>query len=227
MRASPSKRKGTAERFRPEPFLGLADEFIPEEPNTTGAPDGDRLRQYSGATDLEDLKRSAFEEGRAAACAELPWHEADALRKVTAALEKALQSVHSLRRNYLRENRHVVVELALSIAHCILQRELTADVDRMAALVERALAQLPAGMPPELRLSPRDAETVEAGLAAELARLTAEHSVRIERDDKLAAGEARVLAGSSEVELRLPQILQRVREELSEVLDVEEVGSDE
>lgn len=173
---------------------------------------------------LEELRQEAFEAGRAAGRAELPWRDADALRSALISLEEAARALGGVRRDYLMAQRRALVELALAVAERVLGRAVAADPDALVAVVERALAQLGADEPVRLRLCAGHLETLELGLAPQLARLAAEHGVRVEADRELVPGDVRVFAGRSQVDARLEECLRRVRDELSEAIDADEDG---
>lgn len=174
------------------------------------------------ALDLEAVRAEAFAAGRAAERAECPWQEAETLRSATLALEEALRGVGALRRGYLVDQRTALVELACALAERVLGAAVAASSDSIASVVERALANLGEAEGIRLRLSSRDVEAIRAGLAPELARIVEAHGVELEVDPTLAAGDARVLAGRTRVDARLAETLRRLREEMLELVDLQE-----
>jgi len=162
------------------------------------------------------------EEGSAAARAELPFADAEALRTAAAALDGAAGSVAALRRGYLAENRRMLVEISVAVAERVLGQRIEADPDLLAGVVERALTAL--GDAPDVRLclSERDHRAVVEGGAADLAALAERRGLAVEVDPGLAPGDVRVLAGRSRVDARIEAVLRRIREELAAGADDEE-----
>ncbi len=191
----------------PEPVIEAPALPIPEEPP---------------APTPEELVAEAFEKGREAGRAELPWQEADALQKATEALEEAARSIDSLRRNYLLEERRQAVEVAIAIAERILGRAIEADLDALTPVIERALQGLPESGKIDLRMSTADCDTLARGDATQLAALLESHAVTLQPDATLSSGDARVLVGRTHVDVRREELLRRVREELLQVAEIEE-----
>jgi flagellar assembly protein FliH len=172
--------------------------------------------------DLEALRNAAFEEGREAGRAELPWQEARQLETAIVALESAERAFAAERRDYLRAQRRALVELAIAIAERILMRELRADPAALVALVERAIDALPEASRDEgvaLHLAPSDHDALAHGEGDAVARLAQGGAVRIVSDPDLAPGDARVRAGATTLDARRAVLLERVREALAPAVD--------
>jgi flagellar assembly protein FliH len=177
---------------------------------------------------VEEIRQEGYDagyrEGADAARAELPWREAEGLITAAGALEEAARSVTAIRRNYLADHRHVVVELALEIAQRVVGREISANPDAIVSIVERSLALLEAPGAPVVLLAAADREILDAGGAPQLQRLAEEGDLQFEADASLAPGDVRVRSGNMHVDGRLSELLRRMREELGELLEIEEIA---
>jgi flagellar assembly protein FliH len=202
--------------------LAESRRFEPAAPGAAAAPAGAAAEPHAPAVDLEELRRAAFEEGRAAGRAELPWQDADALRAALGSLEEAARALDATRRGYLRAQRRALVELAIAVAERVLARAVAADPDALVLLVARALDLLGEEEPLRVRLCAAHVETCAQGLAPELARLVEERGVALEPDRELSPGDVRVQAGRCQVDARLGECLRRVREDLGELIEREE-----
>ena len=167
----------------------------------------------------EERERAAFEEGRAAGRAELPWAEAEALASAIDAVEQAARALASLRSSYLDLHRRALVDLALAVAERVLGREIEADGDALAGVIAQALEAAGEERPLRLRLAPGDHETLSAGHAPRLAALLEESGVAVDADPELAPGGLRLEAGRTEVDARIGEILKRVKENLHTVIE--------
>ena len=172
--------------------------------------------------DAEAERRAAFEAGREAGRAELPWQEARELEEAIVALESARAAFAAERRDYLRAQRRSLVELAIAIAEQILVRELHADPTALVAVVEAALDALP----PECRedeivipLSPADHAALARGEGDALTRLAGDGAARLVADASLAPGDVRLEAGAATLDARRAVLLERVREALAPAVD--------
>ena len=172
--------------------------------------------------DPEELLRQTYERGREAGRAELPWQEAEALQSAQAALSRAASALEDERRGSLRAQRETVIELALAVAQRILEHEVSARLDDLEPLLERALALLARRGPVVLHLAPGDLETLRAGGAPELEQLAGDAVERIEADPGLRPGDARLSAGSAGVDASIEMILSQFRSELRGLVRLEE-----
>lgn len=172
--------------------------------------------------DPEELLRQAYERGREAGRAELPWQEAEALQSAEKALSRAASALDDERRGSLRAQRETVIELALVVARRILEHEVSARLDDLEPLLERALALLARKGPVVLYLAPGDLETLRAGGAPALERLAGDAVERIEADPGLRPGDARISAGSAGVDASIDTILSQFRGELRGLVHLEE-----
>ncbi len=162
----------------------------------------------------EEQQAAAYEEGRRAGRAELPWEDAERLRTAADALAGAADALALVQRDGLRSQRTAIVDLALVVAGHLLGREIEADTDALAAQVADALELLQGHAPPAVHLSPPDHETLRGGGAPGLERLAGEWGATLVADEELAPGQVRVLGGESLVEIELDRALARLREEL-------------
>ncbi len=211
--------------FSPDPVPARArGAFVPQPLGTpSGAPPAAPAPPVGQAA-LRAAREEGFAAGRAEGLAEgVRQVEREALGPAAAALEEAAQALTALRRHYLRAQRGLLVELALAVAARLLAREVEADRDALAGALERALEALGEEPASRVLLSERDLELVEHGLAPRLSALAAERGLVLEASPELASGDVRVLAERSEVDARRAELLRRLRAELDEVLDVEEV----
>jgi flagellar assembly protein FliH len=178
----------------------------------------------------EEIRQQGYDaghrEGAEAARAELPWRETEALVSAASAFEEAARRITSIRRSYLNSHRHIVVELAMQIAERLIGREVAADPDALASIVERSLELFEALEAPIVLLAPADREILDAGGAPELQRLAGECELQFETDASLDPGDVRVRNGNVQVDGRVSELLRRLREELAQTLDVEEEAAE-
>ncbi len=175
--------------------------------------------------DLETVRREAYEAGLAAGRAEHPVCELEALQSAIRAVEEVERSLSALQHGYLVDNRAAVVELAFAIAERLLGRTLETNRESIVALLERALPLLGRADGIRVALAPRDLETMQTAEGAALARWVESHGLAVEADPALSIGEARLFAARTRVEVRLGELLRRLREEIDELPDAVEASS--
>ncbi|MCP3983619.1 MAG: hypothetical protein GY723_04480 [bacterium] len=173
-------------------------------------------REAAVASSFEEQLAAAFEEGRQAGSAELPWDDVNLLRSAADALATAGESLALIQRDGLRSQRVAIVDLALAIASHLVAREIQADPDALAAQLADALELLQGHAPPMVHLSPSDYEVLRSGGAPSLERLAGDWGATLAADEELAAGQARVEGGENLLEIELDRALARIREELLE-----------
>ncbi len=205
--------------FEAEPAPSAAAAGPAEESSPTDAPIASPEDSPEYQRGLEAGLAQGREEGAEAARAEFPAAEVELLRSAGQSLEEAARGMGALERGYWVENRKIVVELALALAHRLLGRELAADPDALAGIVERALEALGDRPPVTLRVAPAVAEALADGRTANLAALAEAHGFVVESDARLAPGDARVLAERTAVDARVAESLRRIGEELSEAAE--------
>ncbi len=166
------------------------------------------------ASSLEEQLAAAFEEGRQAGRAELPWNEAEGLRTAAEGLAAAGEALARIQRDGLRSQRVAIVDLALAIAGHLLDREIEADADALVAQLADALELLQGHAPPIVYLSSADHETLRGGGAPGLERLIGDWGANLAADAELTAGRARVEGGESLLEIELDRALAGIREAL-------------
>jgi len=171
--------------------------------------------------DPERDVRDAYERGLAAGQAELPFREAEALGTATDALEIAVRELRATRSGALEAQRDVVIELALAIASCVLERELRDGPDGLAPLVERALAEIAEPEAVALHLSESDHAALGEGGAPALERILERRDARLEVDARLRPGDVRIAFGAGEVDARRESVLARFRDELRALVPTE------
>lgn len=186
--------------FEPNPLFGEESNFISQN--------------ELAASSLEGRLAAAFEEGREAGRAELPWNEAGVLSTAAGALASAGEALALIQRDGLRSQRVAIVDLGLTIARHLLAREIEADPDALVAQVSDALELVQGHAPPVVYLSQADHETLRGGGAPGLERLVGDWGATLEADPELARGQARVEGGESLIELELDRALARIRAEL-------------
>lgn len=215
--------------FRSEPLA--AQEFIPDplRPPTGGFRGAREVASSASAEvpeepyrDPEELLRDAYERGREAGRAELPWQEAEELQSARTALEQAVRALDDERRADLRAQREMVIELALAVARRILEREVAARLDDLEPLLERALPLLAQAGPVVLFLAPGDLETLRSGGAPAIEKLAGRALEGVVADEELRPGDARLSAGNAGVDARVRTLLAQFRAELRELVNLEE-----
>lgn len=170
--------------------------------------------EVAAAISLEEQLAAAFEEGRQAGSAELPWDDANRLRSSAEAMASAAASLDAIQRDGLRSQRTAIVDLALAIASHLLAREIEGDPDALAAQLMDALELLQGHSPATVHLSSADYEILRAGGAPTLERLAGDWGATLVANDELAPGQARVEGGESLLEIEIDRALARIREEL-------------
>lgn len=211
--------------FEPQGFVPHEDRFVADPlPSSRPPEETARTPEPPPPPDPEELTRRAYEEGYAAGQQALPWREAEALESAGRALAGAARELEELRRTYLLEHRRAILELATAIAERLVAHELRVNEAALQAWIERALARAAGEGPLELRVAPRDLETVERGLGARIGALPG--ALRLHADAELSPGDARVAAGPSEVDARVREVIARLREALEESLGAPEPESE-
>ena len=89
------------------------------------------------------------------------------MRPLTAALERAIDALTLARKELGPDHARCVHAIAMAVAKRIVQREISADPGITHSLVEQALGLMPLDAPFDVRMNPKDFET----LAPELDRL--------------------------------------------------------
>jgi len=198
-----------ASAFVPEPLCPGGREFV--SVHTPRAPH----------PSLESRLQAAYEEGRQAGRAELPWRDAEQLGRAASALSDALHEIEQEARELRRCARELALELGLAIAERLVAGAVEADLDAVAARVDAALQLVEGPTAPEVHLAPDDHATVTAGAAPELQRLVEAHGARFSPDPELAPGRVRVTRADHRVELDLSRTLERLGRDLRGLLDLE------
>ncbi len=171
--------------------------------------------------DLEERLAQAFEEGRQAGRAELPWQEAEVLARAASALDEALGRVAAQERDWLEATREAALSLALAIAERLVGHAVDTDRDALAVRLDAGLRLVEGSGATELALAPEDHAILVQGQAPELARLVQDHAARLVADDELRPGQARITGGAARtrrVEIDLSATLQHLERELRALL---------
>lgn len=210
-----SKSPAAPGEFVPDPALQSPRSFRRSAAQADAGEAADSQRQVSARPpSLQEAVRIAYEEGLAAGRDELPWEEAEALKSAAEALRNAARELAELRSSYLRSQRRGVIALAVCIAGRLVEREIAVDVGTLSNVIERALQLVPEEGPIEVRISARDHETVQRGLAPEIETLATRHGLHLTADSELAQADVQVLVEATLVDARIEQMLCRVRDEL-------------
>lgn len=194
-----------------------ADAFVPirlgskvEEPSEPPAPS------------TEEIRAQAYAEGLEAGRAELPWREVEELRGLIDSLEKAMVSTARLRREYLRDQRAAVVELALAMAERLVRRAIATDPAPLVDILGRALDTLPDEEKLRVALSSDDLASLQAGFSEEIAGFGRGGGVVLEGDSELARGDVVVQGERGSVDARVATLIERLRESLRELEGIPE-----
>ncbi|MCG8589712.1 MAG: hypothetical protein MJE66_10515 [Proteobacteria bacterium] len=171
-----------------------------------------------GSDSIGRLRTEAYAEGVAAGRAEIPWEDVQQLRSAAIALADAAHRVGQLQRNYLREQRHALIELAAAMAERIVRREITLDREALTAAVGRTLEALPEGGAVEVSLAPSDLETLQRGEGSEWMPDWGRHAT-FRADDSLQPGDMRAIATQTRVDARVVDLVTRLCEELADVIE--------
>jgi flagellar biosynthesis/type III secretory pathway protein FliH len=167
--------------------------------------DADRAARARAAerTEAED----AYERGQMAGMRDGAARAEEHLRPLVASLAHVIESIASAAADAARDREHDLQGLALAVARKLVQRELTADPERVRELVGRAIELMPPATPLEARLHPDDL----AAIGGELER---QHAPRhpgvlqwipdpaLARGDFVIESPMRIVDGRTDVALR-------------------------
>lgn len=170
----------------------------------------------------EEIRDQAYAEGVEAGRAELPWKEAEELRGAIETLEQALSGVADLRRDSLRDQRVAVVNLAIAIAERLVRHSIETDPEKLAAIVERAVATLPNEGKLRIAISADDYQVLQIGMAETLATFAQNCGAEIEACAELARGDVLVHGERGDVDARVASLLPRIRDALDELFELPE-----
>jgi flagellar assembly protein FliH len=165
----------------------------------------------------EAAAAAAAEAAAAAAAAEAA--RAEELALINGRLGVAVVELQATAERLASEARTDALEIAFFLARRILEVELGASVESMAALARSAVRRLGESRRIELRLCPADAEAIKALLAARgQSALTSQASAHIEvmPDQSLERGDCVVVGEAGTVDGRLDTRLDELRRALAE-----------
>lgn len=170
----------------------------------------------------EEIRAEAYADGFEAGTAQLPWKEVESVRGLMETLDDALNGVVDLRRDYLVDQRIVVVELAIAIAEKLVRRSVEADATVLESIVERAASAL--SDEPKLRIAVSDAdfEMLQAGMSEMLASLREAGNAEIEADAVLERGDVIVAGQQGSVDAKVATLLAHVKDSLSDLYGTRE-----
>ena len=148
------------------------------------------------ASQLEDLQRQAYDEGRAAGYK-------DGLQSGEAELKRRLQRFDQLLESFAKPYEQLdeaveknLVELAIAIARQLFRREIRIDPSHIVGVVREAIRLLPdASRNVTVHLHPEDAELVEELLAAP----EGERAWTVAEDPLMDRGGCKVLTENSQI----------------------------
>jgi flagellar assembly protein FliH len=158
----------------------------PAQPVPSAAPGPPSGSGAMEAREVDARVAAAYKQGFAAAEAAAAKHAAERLEPAIAAFNAVIQELAGARRKFRAEAEQDTVKLAIAIARRVVYRELSTDPDAILGLVLAAFQKLNARETHRLRVSPKDAATIEQSRA----RLELPPRVEIVADSSLAAGSA-------------------------------------
>jgi flagellar assembly protein FliH len=223
--------RGVSSDHRGHPFVSISD--LPRldavRPRATGNDALDAIRAAAWDEGFANGRQQGFEaghaegievgvaEGRTAGYAAGRGSAvADAVAQVRGEVESALVALDAAAAELagteavaLADIESTVVDLALSIAQAVLQRELSVVSDPGAEALGRALALAPDHGDLVAHLNPADLDSL-----GDLADLAPGRSIRLVSDPGVGRGGALVEAGAARLDARLETALERVREVL-------------
>ena len=144
------------------------------------------------AREVAALRKEAEEEGRAAgeaagrAAGEAAGREA--LQQVTERVGALVEELSSLRKTILDQTEQQVVELCLTVAQAVVERELSDDGDYARRMVRQALDLVADGDEVEVRLSPADHDLLRHELPALAEELPRIGSLLLRADPEVESG---------------------------------------
>lgn len=192
--------------FRPD----MEEHFEALNP-TTAAPE-------PPVEDEETLRARLREEAFAAGREEALREAAARLEPTVRALQRAAAELAGQRVSWLRAQRGLVVELALSLAERIVGESLAADPERIGRRVASVLEASEPNEPAVVTLSPQDHAAV-AGLPG---MTPAGGALTLVADPSLAAGDVSVSQGATTIDARISTLLAEARELLAGLESVTE-----
>ncbi|OGP15074.1 MAG: hypothetical protein A2052_05230 [Deltaproteobacteria bacterium GWA2_54_12] len=201
--------KNTAILADAEPFeLGgveALEEIIPEPDNSESI--GSRI---------ESLEREAYEKGFNAgekAGYEFGRKKAEVL---FSGIEGVLNELSTFKQSLYSKCEREMVELSLSIAKKVIQRETVIKEDGVLECLRAALRAVVAGGQIAVRVNPKDLDMVNAN-RAELARFSgAAKGMSVESDETISRGGCAISTNFGEIDATIETALQEVEEKLND-----------
>lgn len=165
---------------------------------------------------IEQAKREAFEEGRAAGAAEVRT-SADAartaaVRRTAVQLEQAARQVARFRSDIIDEVVADLAGLVTDVAELLVGRELVLGATAARDAIARALALAPRG--PDLVVHVHPDCGLDDGEIAEMmagSQVAAGSRVAVVRDLEVDVHGCRITAGGCDIDAQIPAALERVR----------------
>lgn len=219
----------SSERARAERVIKGAGQTVPLSPVRAAppAPPAPPMAAQTVHTSLDELieqaRREAFEQGRAAGAAEVRASaqaaRTAAVRRTAAQLEQAARQVARLRSDVVDEVVGDLAGLVTDVAEVLIGRELVLGATAVREAIVRALALAPRGpdlvvhVHPDCELDDDEIVEVTAG-----AQVTAGARVTVVRDPEVDVHGCRITAGGCDIDAQIPAALARVRSTLDGLL---------
>lgn len=202
----------TSEEFRPNHWP-LADEEYKKaasraEQMLSEAEERSRQKEQEGF-------EKGLEEGRAQGLAE----SKQRLEPTVAAVEEALRKLEQYRKTVLWDSEKALARLAVSIARCVLRREVKTDVEVVGEMVGHAIKEVEMSDILSMNIHPEDWDALnELGLVGEEASINLPRGIQVVRDEAVGRGGCIIRSDEGSIDGRLDEelkaILARFEDEL-------------
>src|ERR1700722_3849360 len=114
------------------------------------------------SNEIEARIKAAFDHGRQEAEAAANQRAAQKVEPIAASLNRLIQDLAGVRKQFRSEAEQDTVKLAIAIARRVLHRELATDPQAILGLVMAAFQKLNAAETHRLRVAPADAAAIQA-----------------------------------------------------------------
>lgn len=204
---NPKKEEGR--RWHLPAELSIAGQLAQAESDA----EADKSAQASiDAAKLEEIKKEAFESGRAQATQEAAQIQAQRQSQLESKLSQILNDLHAQTKHEISKIEKQAVELSLSIARKIITFAVEINPEYIVKILEQALTQASSSQVYKVRVSPEDFEFIEVeGVSKALKAF--EGTWKFEADPTVKSG-CVVETAAGQIDYDLDQAWQRVSEQV-------------
>lgn len=219
-----SKMPGIAwapEDFRPNSWpsadenyrkaLSRAEQILEEANERVG-----QLEQEAFQKGLEEGRSQGMSEGR------------QRIEPLAKALEEACRKLEQNRGFLLWDCEKALVQLAVSVARCILHREVSTDPGVIGKMVAHALKEVELNDILNLNIHPEDWDVLnEIGLVGEESGLSLPRGIQIVRDESVGRGGCLIQSETGTIDGRLDEQLSAILARFNDEIERNRTGADE